>query len=91
MKKYASLLIFALLGLASCGDGSEGVNKESDEVHEGRITTHTKNSHIIHQSLSPEEKELAKDHIKNETAPGVSTTSIDAEGAKIINECRKQK
>ena len=84
-----SLVIFASLSLSSCCNDNKCVSDGAEEIYEGRISTHTTKSHSVHQDITPEERELAKEHISNETAPGVSVTSIDAEGAKMINEARR--
>lgn len=92
MKKVSCISIYAILIIVFCSC-SKNNNCEDcrEEIHEGRISTHTTKSHSIHQEISPEERELAKEHIINETAPGVSTISIDSEGAKMINEYRASK
>ena len=90
MKKIFLMAIVALgaLSFSSCCNDSKCDNK-TEEIHEGRVSTHTTKSHFVHQDITSEERELVKEHITNETAPGVSTVNIDAEGARIINESRK--
>ena len=92
MKKifFFALASFAVLSFSSCCNDSKCNDNAAEEIHEGRITTHTTKSHQIHQTITEEERELAKDHITNETAPGVSTVSIDAEGAQMINDHRNK-
>lgn len=81
------------LGFSSCEKNvsHEGGVNCNDSIKEGRIWTHTKNSHVVHQQLTPEEKEMVNSHISNETTFGSSSASIDAEGAKIVNESRCKK
>lgn len=93
MKKVflMTFVAFAALSISSCCNDNKCDNKETEEIHEGRISTHTTKTHSVHQDITPEERELAKEHISNETAPGVSTISIDAEGAQMINDHRASK
>lgn len=90
MKKivFFGTAFFVAVTLGACSGHSSAENEEC-LIHEGRISTHTTKSHQIHQSITVEEAELAKDHITCETAPGVSYKNIDAEGARMINESRK--
>ena len=83
-----TMAAFATLSIGSCCNDNKCDNKEAEELHEGRVSTHTPKSHFVHQDITSEEKELAKEHITNETAPGVSITTIDAEGAQMLNEHR---
>lgn len=94
MKKtiYMGLAFIAALGLSSCDKTAaheDGVNN-CDTIQAGRVWTHTRNSHVVHQHLTPEEKELVKDHITNESSFGTSNASIDSVGAKMINDRRCQ-
>lgn len=91
MKKFIlmSFVALASLSISSCCNDNKCDTNKGEEIREGRISTHTTKYHTVHQDITPEERELAKDHITNETAPGISVTSIDAEGAKMINDARK--
>lgn len=93
MKKVSlmTMATFATLSIGSCCNDNKDDYKEAEEIHEGRVSTHTPKFHSVHQDITPEEKELAKEHITIETAPGVSITTIDGEGAKILNEHRASK
>ena len=89
--KFKTLICFGIIAsffLVSCGN-NEQVNDKNDEVTEGRLTTHMRHHHFVHQEITPEEREMAKEHITHETAPFVSVSSIDSVGAKMINESRK--
>lgn len=97
MKKlFIGFTLYSMFCFCSCTDHAKiddsvkGIEK-CDSVKEGRIWTHTKNSHVVHQEISDEEKEMVKDHITNETTFGSSNASIDSVGAKMINDSRKQK
>ena len=89
MKVFCYLAVgIGLVFFASC---SKNLKSEDNKIiHEGNISTHTRTSHIVYQDLTKEEIELAKEYIHNETAPGVSRTYIEEEGAKIINEYRNK-
>ena len=93
MKKIFLMVVVALatLSFSSCCNENKCDNKEAEKIHEGRISTHTPKTHSVHQDITPEERELAEEHITNETAPGVSAINIDAEGAQIINDHRTTK
>lgn len=95
MKKiyYLGIAFVMAIGFSSCEKkvAHEGGVNCNDTIKEGRIWTHTKKSHVVHQELTPEEKELVKDHITNELTFGSSSASIDAEGAKIVNDSRCKK
>lgn len=90
MKRFISYSLgaFALILMNSCSGKEPGVNNDS-EIHKGRIETHTSNTHVIHQEIAPNEAEMVKEHISYETSVGSSSKSIDEEGARIINEHRK--
>lgn len=97
MKKLLlGVTVISICGLFSCTDHAKvddcvkGIEK-CDSVKAGRIWTHTKKSHVVHQEITAEEKEMVKDHITNETTFGSSSASIDSVGAKMINDSRKQK
>ena len=93
MKKVTLYLVaaFGLLALNACCnkdcDKNEGVNNDS-LVHEGRIVTHTTKTHVIHQDISEDEREMVKDNITTETTAGASSVSIDSVGAAKINSSR---
>lgn len=93
MKKqlFLAITVLAAFSLSSCQKtvAHEGGVNNDTIVKEGRIWTHTKNSHVVQQQLTPEEKELAKDHITYETSFGTSNASIDSVGAKMVNDYRK--
>ena len=97
MKKLLlSLSIISIYGLSSCSyhakvDERMKDTEKSDSVNVGRIWTHTKNSVVVHQKISEEEREMVKDHISNDITFGSSSASIDSVGAKIINDSRNQK
>lgn len=94
MKKmyFFGIAVLALTGLCSCENqvAHEGGVNCDNEVKEGRIWTQTRRSHTVHQNLTPEERELAKDHIKDSTTFGASFGYIDSEGAKVVNESRNK-
>ena len=77
-----------LLFVVSCSKNPG--SQENQIIHEGNISTHTRTSHIVYQDITSEEAELAKEYIHTETAPGVSRTFIEEEGAKLINESRSK-
>ena len=87
-KKVFFYLSIGILFFASCSQNSKSVNNKI--IHEGNISTHTRTSHIVYQNITSEELELAKEYIHTETAPGVSRTYIEEEGAKLINEHRNK-
>lgn len=92
-KLYLGMACALTLVFGSCENKvahEGGVNCDST-VKEGRIWTHTKNSHVVQQELTPEEKEMVKDHITYQTTFGSSSASIDAEGARMVNESRARK
>lgn len=86
--KKSIFIAFGALAALSLGSCCHSNCDNKEEVTEGRISTHTRQSHVVHQQITPEERELAKEHITNATAPGVSTVSISDEGAQIINQHR---
>lgn len=90
MKKIFLIVAVAVatLSFSSCCNENKCDNKEADKIHEGRISTHTTKTHSVNQDITPEERELVKEHITNETAPGVSSVNIDSVGAQKINDHR---